>query len=117
MDVLGRRLRERARELQLSDAEVARRAGLAERRYGHYVRGTREPDLATLLRICSALVVTPNDLLLSGMDEPNDRRESPLLNRLIAAAATLSDADLSLAVEQIEALAAHLGTNEGRAGP
>jgi transcriptional regulator with XRE-family HTH domain len=48
----------------LSDAEVARRAGLAERRYGHYVRGAREPDLQTLLRICTALDVTPNDLLM-----------------------------------------------------
>src|SRR5690348_18509619 len=66
MDLLAKRLRERARELDLSDAEVARRAGLAERRYGHYVRGTREPDLATLLRICAALDVTPNDLLLAG---------------------------------------------------
>jgi transcriptional regulator with XRE-family HTH domain len=53
MDLFAKRLRERARQLQLSDAEVARRAGLAERRYGHYVRGMREPDYATLVRICA----------------------------------------------------------------
>jgi len=35
MDVFAKRLRTRARELGLSDAEVARRAGLTERRYGH----------------------------------------------------------------------------------
>jgi DNA-binding Xre family transcriptional regulator len=58
-------LRDRARQLELSDAEVARRAGLAERRYSHYVRGTRQPDFKTLLRICSALDTTPNDLLLA----------------------------------------------------
>ena len=40
-------IRERARELGLSDAEVARRAGLSERRYGYYATGEREPNLAT----------------------------------------------------------------------
>jgi transcriptional regulator with XRE-family HTH domain len=64
MDLFAKRLRDRARQLNLSDAEVARRAGLAERRYGHYVRSTHEPDYATLVRICEALDVTPNDLLL-----------------------------------------------------
>ena len=52
-----------ARALGLSDAEVARRAGLSERRYGHYVTGRNEPDLATLLRLCKTLNVSPNDLL------------------------------------------------------
>jgi transcriptional regulator with XRE-family HTH domain len=45
------------------DLEVARRAGLSERRYGNYVSGRREPDLATLVRIASVLAMTPNDLL------------------------------------------------------
>ena len=36
-------------QLGLSDAEVARRAGLSERRYGYYATGEREPNLATLL--------------------------------------------------------------------
>ncbi|MEQ8965565.1 MAG: helix-turn-helix transcriptional regulator [Azospirillaceae bacterium] len=64
MDGFGERLRARARELGLSDAEVARRAGLTQRRYGHYVRNTREPDLATLVRIAGVLGTTPNRLLL-----------------------------------------------------
>ena len=38
---------------------MARRAGLAERRYEHYARNTHEPDYATLVRICAALDVTP----------------------------------------------------------
>ena len=104
MEELGRRLRERARSLHLSDAEVARSAGLAERRYGHYVRGTREPDLSTLLRICSALGTTPNDLLLA--ETKVDEREA-LLSRLSAAAQQLPLTDLPLAIQQLEALAAH----------
>ena len=44
METFAQRIRERARELGLSDAEVARRAGLSERRYGYYATGEREPS-------------------------------------------------------------------------
>ena len=63
MEGVGNRLRARARALGLSDAEVARRAGLGGRRYAHYVADEREPDLATLVRISRILGTTPNDLL------------------------------------------------------
>ncbi|MCB7129546.1 MAG: helix-turn-helix transcriptional regulator, partial [Candidatus Brocadiales bacterium] len=63
MQNFGKKLRERARQLNLADAEVARRAGLSERRYGHYVTGRNEPNLETLVRICTVLETTPNDLL------------------------------------------------------
>ncbi len=63
MVTLGKQLRARAQALDLTDAEVARRAGLAARRYGHYVSGYREPDLQTLTRICTVLATTPNHLL------------------------------------------------------
>ena len=46
-----------ARELGLSDAEVARRAGLSERRYGYYATGEREPNLATLVPKTAILLV------------------------------------------------------------
>jgi transcriptional regulator with XRE-family HTH domain len=74
MHDFAHRLRERARELELSDAEVARRAGLSERRYGYYATSEREPNLATLIRICEVLGVTPNDLLLQA---PNLLRNQP----------------------------------------
>jgi transcriptional regulator with XRE-family HTH domain len=106
MDLFAKRLRERARQLELKDAEVARRAGLSERRYGHYVRGVREPDLATLTRICAALDLTPNDLLL----EKPPHRPSPhdrWLSRLASAARKLDTENLKLAVRQIEVLLEH----------
>jgi transcriptional regulator with XRE-family HTH domain len=106
MDLFARRLRERARELHLSDAEVARRAGLAERRYGHYVRGTREPDFETLLRICVVLDVTPNALLMAD-DRARPAEHDRLLSRLVATARNLEGDDLKLAVRQIEALWEH----------
>lgn len=113
MDLFAKRLRERARQLQLSDAEIARRAGLAERRYGHYVRGVREPDYATLVRICDVLDITPNDLLLP---EPTPRR-SPhdrWLSRLVAAGRKLDTDDIQLAVRQIEALVGHRQSKKSR---
>jgi transcriptional regulator with XRE-family HTH domain len=106
MDLFAKRLRDRAQQLKLSDAEVARRAGLAERRYGHYVRDTHEPDYATLVRICEALDVTPNDLLLPA---PAVRQslQDRLLSRLVGAGRMLSVDDLELAVQQIEVLLKH----------
>ena len=106
MDLFAKRLRERARQLELSDAEVARRSGLSERRYGHYVRGAREPDFATLMRICTALDVTPNDLLLAD-NPPRRSAHDRWLSRLVAAGRKLDSDDVRLAVRQIEALAEH----------
>jgi transcriptional regulator with XRE-family HTH domain len=104
MQVFAQRIRERARELGLSDAEVARRAGLSERRYGYYATGEREPNLATLLRICEVLAATPNDLLLSeGKPAPQSRRHR-MLARINAATDNLPLADLELAARLIECL-------------
>ena len=106
MDLFARRLRKRAQQLGLSDAEVARRASLAERRYGNYVRGKREPDFETLLRICAVLDVTPNDLLLSGRP-PEVELEHRWLSRLTATARKLNSDDLELVVCQVEVLLDH----------
>jgi transcriptional regulator with XRE-family HTH domain len=103
----GQRLREFARELSLSDAEVARRSGLTERRYGHYVTGAREPDLATVLRICRTLNCSPNELL--DWPEPAKRRspQDRLERQLLSAARNLSKAHLEVLVIEAQALARH----------
>jgi transcriptional regulator with XRE-family HTH domain len=106
MRTLGEQLRHRAQELGLSDAEVARRAGLAPRRYGHYVTGDREPDLQTLVRICKVLNATPNELLGFAEGRPAKRRteREKLVDRLLAVANVLDDGQLKLAVRQLEAI-------------
>jgi len=112
---LGKRLRERARQLNLSDAEVARRAGLNERRYGHYVTGMREPNLETLVRICAVLEITPNEVLGFGATEFSETREgtaeereqAALRIRLLAASNTLDVDNLKLALKQIQVLLEH----------
>ncbi len=103
MESFCKNLRGRAVELGISNAEAARRVGLSERRYAHYVSGDREPDLATLLRISLALGVSPNNLL--GIDErgPISPRDL-LLERIQSAAQALPDTVLEIVAHQVEAL-------------
>jgi transcriptional regulator with XRE-family HTH domain len=97
METFAQRIRERARELGLSDAEVARRAGLSERRYSYYATGEREPNLATLVRICEVLAATPNDLLLPEGKPPAQSVRERLLARVTVATGSLTLPELDLA--------------------
>lgn len=105
MDSFAAKLRKRTEELQISNAEAARRVGLSERRYAHYVTGAREPDLATLVKIARVLETTPNDLLSFG-PEPKRSKRTLLRDRLLAATNALDDRALEIAVVQAEAVAA-----------
>jgi transcriptional regulator with XRE-family HTH domain len=105
MDILARRLRERAEQLGISNAEAARRCGLDERRYGHYASGRREPDLATLLRIATSLGTHPNWLLGLDAEGAKPSQRSELAERLSMAARSMSDRELRMFVIQAEALA------------
>lgn len=105
MDSFSTNLKRRAQELGLSNAEVARRAGLTERRYGNYITGRREPDLATLVRIATVLESTPNALLRFD-DKPDTATAVDLLKARIAAAANvLSDEDLKVMSIAMDAVA------------
>lgn len=112
MQVLGQKLRSRAKELGFSNAEVARRAGLSERRYGFYVTGDREPDLSTLLRICKVLATTPNVLLGISEDGKEGSNRAALFERLRMASRALAEHDLQTLVVQAEALVTHRGRSK-----
>lgn len=101
MDGFGRALRQRASEIGLSDAEVARRAGLDEGRYGNYVRDAREPDLATLVKISRVLATTPNALLGVGTETSAD------YPRAVAALSALDDDGRRLAIELLDTMVEH----------
>lgn len=105
MQGLGDRLKRRAKELELTDSEVARRLGMQQSRYAHYVAGTREPDLATLARVCRVLKTTPNALLGFTDQKPGDS----ILERIEAAAVAMSPDSRLLAAELMDALAKHQG--------
>lgn len=105
MDIFAKRLRERALQLGISNAEAARHANLDERRYAHYTTGRREPDLATLVRIAEALTTTPNYLLgVSSSGEPSTLH-SDLVDRLVLAARAMPEEELRRFCIQAEAIA------------
>jgi transcriptional regulator with XRE-family HTH domain len=63
MRVFARNLRKKLTSLGLTQAEVAKRAGISERRFSNYACEKSEPDLATLVRLANALDTTPDALL------------------------------------------------------
>lgn len=78
MEGLGEKLRHRARELGLTDTEVARRLGLSQARYAHYVKDKREPDFRTFLNICRILATSPDRLFgVTAPDHPPGFSEPP----------------------------------------
>ena len=52
----------------MTQAEVAEAAGLSDRTYADIERGTVNMRIETLLRICSVLKITPNDILTTGIE-------------------------------------------------
>jgi transcriptional regulator with XRE-family HTH domain len=100
MEGFGDRVRKRARELGLNDAELARRAGVEPSKFGKYARDIHEPDFPTLLNICAVLDVTPNDLLLPAIaGQPTERER--LLSLITGTCRALPDADLRLVAKMV----------------
>lgn len=104
MQGFGARLAARARELGFSNAEVARRAGLSERRFGNYVTDTREPDLHTLRVLAGILAITSDELLGLTAPKAMTGRER-LLARIGADLGQVTDADLKLISIEVRAVA------------
>ncbi len=93
-----------ARGLGLTNAEVARRAGLSERRFGNYVTDTREPDLQTLTVLARVLAISADELL--GVTAPTETTErGRLLAQIEAAVSQIPDSDLELISVEVRAVA------------
>ena len=104
MQGFGARLAARARELGLSNAEVARRAGLSERRFGNYATDTREPDLQTLTSLARVLAISTDELLgMTVLTEMTERAK--LLAQIEGALGQISDLDLELISVELRAVA------------
>ena len=103
-------VRERAAELGLSQAEVARRCGISERRFGHYMSDRSEPSLQILIKISEVLDTSPNVLLgverMSASGRKPDER-TRIKGRIAAACAAMDEASLPLALTLVEAVLAH----------
>jgi transcriptional regulator with XRE-family HTH domain len=105
MEPFSSNLKRRAEQLGISNAEVARRVGLSDRRYGNYVNGRREPDLATLVRIASALQIGLDELLGTDSVEHVRTDDEIFQEKIAAALKALQHDDLKRLAIMIEALA------------
>lgn len=104
MDGWGERLKQRARDLGLTDVDVARRLGLAQGRYSAYTNEAREPDLKLFVRICAALGTTPDVIL--GVS-PSASPEDAGMSEVLASLRQLDSDGLVLASALIRTVAAH----------
>lgn len=73
------------KKMGLTQAELAEAAGLSDRAYADIERGSVNMRADTLLRICAALRVTPNEVFSIDSDLAAPRQEL-LLQRLEACA-------------------------------
>ncbi len=61
---IGNKLYEIRTKQLLSRLEVAERAGLSDRTYANIERGSVNMRIETVLKICQALNITPNDIFV-----------------------------------------------------
>lgn len=111
MDGLGEKLRARARELGLSDVEVARRLGMSQSRYANYVVDKREPDFATFIRICRVLGTTPDLLLGFGASFEASSEDERQRQEIQAATLSMGTRALRTLADVADALAAQRSGN------
>lgn len=60
---IGNKLLSIRKRMGLTQAEVAEAAGLSDRTYADIERGTVNMRIETILRICGALHITPDEIL------------------------------------------------------
>jgi transcriptional regulator with XRE-family HTH domain len=66
-----------ARAVKFRSAQrFAQTMGLNEHAYRKYERGETEPNFETLVRLCEALDITPNDLLPDGATPPHQHPQA-----------------------------------------
>lgn len=106
MEAFSRNLRAKIAEAGRKHADIARTLGLHERRFAHYVSGTREPDLNTLVKISKALGTTPNQLLGLYDEASETPEQAELVERLVLTAKEMDSDDLEATCVQAEALLA-----------
>lgn len=75
LKVIGNTLYKFRNKKILSRAEVAEKAGLSDRAYADIERGSVNMRVETMLKICKALEITPNDIFVEKKSGPIDEEE------------------------------------------
>ena len=81
--VIGNKLLSIRKRAGLTQTEVAEAAGLSNRTYADIERGTVNMRIETILRICDALHITPDEILTRDHSAIG-RRQEELIERLNA---------------------------------
>lgn len=92
---IGNKLLAVRKKKGLTQAETAEAAGLSDRTYADIERGTVNMRVETMLRICSALDITPDDVLTDESSSLTARQEE-LWERL--SACSMKDRETALAI-------------------
>jgi transcriptional regulator with XRE-family HTH domain len=103
-NILGAAVRAARQRQELTQADVAERVGLATEVYGRLERGHMLPSVRTLLRLCSVLHVSADEVLglthpdkpVPVAESPREPRESREVRRLMRALRALDPAQLRL---------------------
>lgn len=81
MNEIGNKLFEIRKKSGLTQAEVAERANLSDRTYADIERGSSNMRAETLIGICNALHITPNEIFVDTEAEL-DLQQEEIFNRL-----------------------------------
>lgn len=81
-NIIGENIQKHRKELGITQAELAEMVQISTVHMSHIETGTASLSLSTLLNLCAALKVTPNDLLLGTYplhfpDNDDQMHESP----------------------------------------
>lgn len=79
---IGNRLLTFRKRSGMTQGEVAEKAGPSDRTYADIERGTVNMRIETLLRICKALHITPDEVLLTETDTASESDCDELIDRL-----------------------------------
>lgn len=83
LHTIGNKLLTIRKRMGMTQAEVAEAAGLSDRTYADIERGTVNMRTETILRICNALHITPDEVLTEENNSLSSQQEE-LWNRLNA---------------------------------
>lgn len=92
---LGKRIAARRKELGLKQSQVNEMAGLSDKYLSNIERATSVLSIDVLMKICTVLEITPNDLLL-GTTEENVGCDKAIETRLQAMSIEQKKLTLSL---------------------
>lgn len=99
---VGNKLYKLRKSKGLTQAEVAEKAELSDRTYADIERGNVNMRLETLLKICNALNITPNDILTT--EEYKIFTEAELVNIINSCTETEKQTVLNLLYVYIKSL-------------